>query len=121
MEQFVKYCLILFVIGGGYKLYAYWNDSIRTARTQGPNDEVIMYALTTCGSCKELAKTFAENGVRFTEYDVDIDKERSSEFDAKLKKMNYKGAVGLPSVDVNGVMLLNYPSLKEIARHFKGK
>ena len=118
MEQFVKYCLILFVIGGGYKLYAYWNDPIRTARAQGPNDEVIMYALTTCGACKQLAQTFAQNGIRFTEYDIDIDKERKREFYAKLEQMNYKGAIGVPVIDVNGVMLLNYPSLTEIATHF---
>ncbi len=117
MEQLIKYCLILFVIGGGYKLYTGYGP-ISALSAQGPNDEVIMYALTTCGACKELAQTFAENGIRFTEYDIDTDKEREREFIAKLERINYRGAVGVPSIDVNGVMLPNRPSMAAIAEHF---
>ena len=42
-----------------------------------------MYAMTTCGSCKVKEKEFEEYGIRYTEYDVDIDKERNRELFAK--------------------------------------
>ena len=102
-------------------MYAYWSDTIRTARKQGPNDEVIMYAMTTCGSCKVKEKEFEEYGIRYTEYNVDIDKEHDREMFAKLKEAGYTGAVTTPTFDVNGEMLPNNPSLLEITKHFTAK
>jgi len=120
VEQFVKYCLFLFVIGASYELYVYWYDPIRTAHAQGPNDEVIMYAQTTCGPCKLKAQEFEEHGIRFIEYDIDVDKQRNHEFYKKLERMNYRGAIGTPTIEVNSVMLPNNPPLLEITRYFNG-
>ena len=78
-------------------------------------NEVIMYSLTTCPYCKSTAAKLRKSGIPFTEYFIDRGEAANSEFSRLLA---YNGvtssAVGTPSLKVNGKLLLNNPSLREI-------
>jgi glutaredoxin len=80
-----------------------------------------MYSLTTCGYCTQLRRIFEANGVPFREHFIDQDMARQQELFAKLQTAGYQGGgIGTPTLDVNGVMLPNNPSLDEILRAATG-
>jgi glutaredoxin len=121
MNSFAKVFLVVCLAVGGYKLFGHWIDQQVLAAEQGPNDEVIMYALTTCTFCKAKAKEFEANHIRYTEYHLDLDRKLSDEVSEKLTRAGIPGgAVGTPIIEVNGVLLPNNPSLVEIKRHSSG-
>ena len=120
MGRQAKYFLLICLVVGGYKAYNHWNDKSILAREQGPNDEVIMYALTTCTYCRAKAKEFDANHIRFTEYHLDLDKKLSDEVSEKLTNAGIPGGtVGTPIIEVNGIILPNNPPLVEIMLHFR--
>jgi glutaredoxin len=80
-----------------------------------------MYSLTTCIYCRELRHVFEANGVPFREYFIDQDMARQQELFAKLQTAGFQGGgIGTPTLDVNGVMLPNNPSLDEILKAATG-
>jgi len=79
---------------------------------------VIMYSLTTCGFCNQKRAQLRAEGIPFVEYFLDQDQERFQELIRKLEASGMKGgAIGTPSFEVNGTLLLNNPSLETIRRH----
>ncbi len=81
------------------------------------HDEVIMYALTTCGFCQVRARELTAAGIPFTEYFIDRDADRRTELQAKLQRAGLPPRqYGTPIMDVHGRLLPDNPSLEDIRR-----
>jgi glutaredoxin len=48
---------------------------VAMAEASGEQPEVIMYATTWCGYCKQARKFFERNGISYVEYDVERDRD----------------------------------------------
>ena len=85
-----------------------------------PDNKVVMYSLTTCGYCKQRAADFHRLGIPFREIMVDKDQALQNKLIDEAKATG-AGGVGMPTIDVNGTLLPNNPSLSEIKKylHFK--
>jgi glutaredoxin len=90
------------------------------AATLAADNEVVMYSLTTCPYCKEKRQWMTRVGIPFREYFVDADDARRQEFE-NLLVTHYvaPGGIGLPSLLVNGNLLVNNPEREEVTRRLK--
>jgi len=80
--------------------------------------QVVMYSLTTCGYCKLMRRELQARNIQFVEYFVDTEPARWQELTAKLQRAGFRpGPVGTPTLEVNGVMLPNNPSIKTVLKH----
>jgi len=78
---------------------------------------ITMYSLTTCGYCTQLRHVFEANNIPFREVFLDTDQARLQELTAKLQQAGIMGgAIGTPTLEVNGKMMPNNPPLAEILR-----
>lgn len=85
-------------------------------------DRIVMYSLTTCGYCDRKRAEFDALGVRYREVFIDTDRAAGETMWAKLRAGGWTGGgVGTPTLEVNGVMLPNNPSLEQMSRHFIGR
>lgn len=50
--------------------------------TRAPAGRVTMYATSWCGYCKKARRYFRDNGVRYTEYDIEKDPAAKRRYDA---------------------------------------
>ena len=62
------------------------------------NHDVVMYATQWCGVCKRARRYFNDNGIAFTEYDIDQDADARKRYDAL-------GASGVPVILVGDRMM----------------
>jgi glutaredoxin len=72
-------------------------------------EEVVMYSAAWCGVCREARRYFEENGIEFTEYDI----EKSKKAEAQYRKL---GAAGVPVILVgerrmNGFSIQGFEAL----------
>ncbi|KAA3655360.1 MAG: DUF805 domain-containing protein [Proteobacteria bacterium] len=82
-------------------------------------DRIVMYSLTTCGYCDQKRAQFDALGVRYREVFIDTDRSAGEAMWAKLRAGGWtSGGVGTPTLEVNGVMLPNNPSLEAMSQHF---
>ena len=82
--------------------------------------EVIMYSLTTCGSCKIKARELRDVGIAFKEYYIDQDTARHTELNAKLTEAGYEPrGYGTPIIDVHGWILLGNPSVNLVRKYMQ--
>jgi glutaredoxin len=87
-----------------------------------PDNQVVMYSLTTCPYCKQKRQQMTKAGIPFTEYFLDANPAKQSELDALLRAHRVPaGAVGTPTLTVNGELLINNPDLSEIKKHLRYK
>ncbi|MBT0960186.1 DUF805 domain-containing protein [Denitromonas iodatirespirans] len=85
-------------------------------------DRIVMYSLTTCGYCDLKRAEFDALGVRYREVFIDTDTAAGDAMWAKLRASGWNGGgVGTPTLEVNGVMLPNNPSLERMSQHFVGQ
>lgn len=54
-------------------------------------DKVVMYSTSWCGYCKKARNYFRQNGIRFTEYDIEKNQTANREYDQM-------GAKGVPVI-----------------------
>ncbi len=88
--------------------------------TLAPGNEVVMYSLTTCPYCKEKRQWMTRAGIPFREYFVDNDDARRKEFEGLLEAHQVPpGGIGLPSLYVNGDLLVNNPPRAEIHKRLR--
>jgi glutaredoxin len=84
------------------------------------HDRLIMYSLTTCGYCDQKRRDLIAARIPFTEHFIDKDPGRQDEFARKLEKAGIPPqAVGTPSFDARGYMLINNPSLEKIREYLE--
>lgn len=80
--------------------------------------KVVMYSLTTCGYCTAMRRELKAKNIPFVEYFLDTEPGRMAELTAKLQRAGFRpGAIGTPTLEVNGVMLPNNPSMRTVLKH----
>jgi glutaredoxin len=80
--------------------------------------KVVMYSLTTCGYCKLMRHELQARNIPFVEYFLDTEPGRQAELGEKLRRAGFRpGAIGTPTLEVNGVMLPNNPSMSTVLKH----
>jgi len=90
------------------------------AATLAPDNEVVMYSLTTCPYCREKRQWMTRAGIPFREYFIDSDQARRQELDGLMASHNVPpGGIGTPIIYVNGDLLVNNPDRDEIRRRLK--
>ncbi len=91
-------------------------------RDYDPNrDQITMYSLTTCGYCDKKRVLFDDLGIRYDEVFIDTDPSAQQLMWTKLRAAGWRdGGVGTPTLEVNGVMLPNNPSLEQMSQYFFG-
>jgi glutaredoxin len=83
-----------------------------------PKSRVVMYSLTTCGYCRLLREELLKRRIVFEEYFIDTEPARWQELIDKLQRAGIRpGPVGTPTLEVNGVMLPNNPSMRTVLKH----
>jgi glutaredoxin len=83
-----------------------------------PRSRVVMYSLTTCGYCRLMREELRKRRIVFEEYFIDTEPARWQELIGKLQRAGIRpGSVGTPTLEVNGVMLPNNPSLRTVLKH----
>ena len=121
MGKFFK--LILFAAGVYLALHLAGRDGgfeKNIAATLAPGNEVVMYSLTTCPYCKEKRQWMTRAGIPFGEYFVDADQARRQEFEGLLQAHQVPpGGIGLPTLYVNGDLLVNNPAREEIHKRLR--
>ena len=109
-----KTLFVLLIVFGAYQWYSQKQPSF----TGEAHERVIMYSLTTCEYCDQKRQDLAAARIPFTEYFIDKDMGRQNELSQKLQKAGIPPqAVGTPSFDVHGYMLVNNPPMKKIREH----
>lgn len=66
-----------------------------TGNTQG---EVILYATSWCGYCRKTRELFKEQGVAFTEFDIETSDEGRRRYEAL-------DGEGVPVIDIRGTVI----------------
>ena len=113
--------LLLFAVG----IYAalHFNGGAfekNIAATLAPDNEVVMYSLTTCPYCREKRQWLQSAGIPFREYFIDSDPARMEELNGLLAAHNVPpGGVGTPILYVNGDLLVNNPDRGKVKRRLK--
>ena len=106
--------LALCLIGASHACYKHYY--VRTKPGQA-HHQVIVYSLTTCGSCKLLTRQLKAANIKFNEFFIDTDADADAEIRAKLAYAGLnKNYVGTPTLDVKGVIMPNNPPLSEIKK-----
>ena len=123
MGKFLKYLIIIGTLYYGSRLLlAPDMAEANIAEQLAPSNHVVMYSLTTCGYCAEKRERLTRAGIPFSEYFVDRDASRMAEFNALLTAHNIPGgAVGTPTITVNGRLLVNNPDMATIKQHLEFK
>lgn len=109
--------LVLFALLVAFGAY-HWYNQKQPSFTGETHERVLMYSLTTCGYCDQKRQDLTAARIPFTEYFIDQDMGRRDELSLKLQKAGIPAqAIGTPSFDVHGYMLVNNPPLKKIREH----
>ena len=69
---------------------------------QASSQEVVIYTSPTCIHCKSAKEFFAENNIKYTEYDVTTDPQRRQEAVEK------SGQMGVPVILINGELVVGF-------------
>lgn len=79
--------------------------------------KIIVYGSDSCHSCIDTKAFLKEKGIKFTYYDIDINKEKEQEMLVKLQKASIPiHTLNLPVIDNKGTVFLNKGNLKEFLK-----
>ena len=80
-------------------------------------EKMIVYGSDSCHSCLDTKAFLKEKKVKFTYYDIDINKAKEQEMLLKLQKNNISiHTLSLPVVDNKGDVFLNKGNLQEFLK-----
>ncbi len=85
--------------------YFYTGGAASVKVTGNQHNNVILYATSWCGYCKRTRAFFAENNIKYTEYDVEKSEEGRKRYEAL-------GGKGVPVVDIRGTVIYGYSTNK---------
>jgi len=106
-----KLLFLLLIAFGAWQ----WVSQKPPGFTGQEHGQLIMYSLTTCGYCNQKRRELTAARIPFTEYFIDRDSSRRDELSRKLEKAGITPrAIGTPTFDVHGTMLINNPSMERI-------
>ena len=80
-------------------------------------EKMIVYGSDSCHSCLDTKAFLKEKNIKFTYYDIDINKVKEQEMLVKLQKNNISiHTLSLPVVDNKGDVFLNKGNLQEFLK-----
>ena len=121
--KFVLFVVAVIAAGVGYAWLGSPREAARSPAVATPGQasshtRVVMYSLTTCGFCTAKRQELRANGIPFVEFFLDTDPALMQEFSGRLQAAGVPpGPIGTPTLEVNGVMLPNNPSMDTIRKH----
>ncbi len=78
---------------------------------------MIVYGSDSCHSCLDTKAFLKEKNIKFTYYDIDVNKAKEREMLVKLQKANISiQTLNLPVIDNKGEVFLNKGNLKEFLK-----
>jgi|GEM_PF-2039755 len=110
-----KFLFISLITYGAFTWYQQSDNVSNAYSYDEPDNQLIMYSLTTCGYCKQKVTELNQENISFTEYFIDQDSKRREELFTKLAQSGYPSqSIGTPTFDVRGTMLPNNPDMTVI-------
>ena len=89
---------------------------------QTKKEKIIIYGSDSCHSCLDTKAFLKEKNIKFTYYDIDVNKKKEQEMLVKLQKANISiHTLNLPVIDNNGAVFLNKGNLKEFLKEVEKK
>ena len=93
---------------------------------ESKQEKIIVYGSDSCHSCLDTKIFLKEKKIKFSYYDIDVNKEKEQEMLVKLQKANISiHTLNLPVIDNNGDIFLNQGNLKhfliEVDRKLKNR
>lgn len=80
-------------------------------------EKIIVYGSDSCHSCLDTKAFLKEKNIKFTYYDIDVNKKKEQEMLIKLQNANISiHTLSLPVVDIKGGVFLNKGNLKEFLK-----
>ncbi len=100
-----KILLVIAIIGA---VHHFKNNPNGFSFSSG-HDEVILYATDWCGYCQQTRVFFSENGILYTEYNIERSAYGKAEYDKVARGR------GVPVVDARGTIVQGYnpPKLRK--------
>ena len=98
MKKIVAFAVFFFVLlnWGGFGGSLFSSPSY-----EPPTDKVVLYATQWCGYCQKTRELFAENNIKYVEYDI----EKSERGYWEYKQL---GGRGVPVVNARGTVIHGY-------------
>jgi len=75
---------------------------IEDEKAKARNPEVIMYSTPDCRYCAMAKSFFKDKGIKFTDYDVSVDKDKAREMMMKTQQG------GVPVIQIDGRLLVGF-------------
>lgn len=84
---------------------------------ESKKQKMIVYGSDSCHSCLDTKAFLKEKNIKFTYYDIDVNKNKEQEMLVKLQKANISiQTLSLPVVDNRGDVFLNKGNFKEFLK-----
>jgi glutaredoxin len=109
----MRYLIIVFL--SLTTLYSNAQEDIHQAKEL--KKEIIVYGSDSCHSCLDTKAFLKDKKIKFTYYDIDVNKEKEREMLVKLQKANISiHTLSLPVIDNKGAIFLNKGNFKEFLK-----
>lgn len=90
------------------------SQEVRQQNKESKKEIMIVYGSDSCHSCLDTKAFLKEKNIKFTYYDIDVNKVKEQEMLVKLQKANISTyTLSLPVIDNKGDLFLNKGNLKE--------
>ena len=92
-------------------------SSAQEINHQTKKEKIIVYGSDSCHSCLDTKAFLKEKNIKFTYYDIDVNKVKEQEMLVKLQNNNISiHTLSLPVVDNKGDVFLNKGNLQEFLK-----
>jgi glutaredoxin 3 len=84
---------------------------------ESKKEKIIVYGSDSCHSCIDTKAFLREKEIKFTYYDIDVNKEKEQEMLVKLQKASISiHTLNLPVIDNKGAIFLNKGNFEEFLK-----
>lgn len=101
LKKFLLILLLVVVYQHWGKIEHFFNPSPAVSTHSQSNARVVLYATDWCGYCKLTRRFLDQQGIAFSEVDIEKDDEGRKAYVAL-------GGAGIPMLDVNGTLIRGY-------------
>ena len=110
MKHLIIIVFLLNILHGNAQEVMHQNKKSKTGK-------MIVYGSDSCHSCLDTKAFLKEKNIKFTYYDIDVNKKKEQEMLVKLQKANISiHTLSLPVIDNNGDVFLNKGILQEFLK-----
>lgn len=110
----MKHLIIAILLFSSFKNIA---QEVVHQKKEIKKEKMIVYGSDSCHSCLDTKAFLKEKNIKFTYYDIDVNKAKEQEMLVKLHKANIPTyTLSLPVIDNKGDVFLNQGNLKEFLK-----